>query len=238
MKISKGFWIGQTEVTQSAYEKLMRKNPSLLKGPQRPVEDVSYVEAVQYCKAAGSRLPTEAEWEYAARAGSTTARYGVLDAIAWHSGNSKKTTHPVKQKLPNAWGLYDTLGNVWEWWPMVRSTVLRAEGAYRSCRSGERAVPGSAGRFLEQLSRVRPRLRPYQVAGQIFRAAISGSGVPGNCVKSRVLSLIGNPKGARSFRRGGPFPPRHARERKRERGSGSLWPQAFSEFHTGLTVGN
>ena len=115
VKISNGFWMGQTEVTESAYVKLMGGNPSGFKGPQLPMERVYFDKAAQYCKAAGGRLPTEAEWEYAARAGSTAPRYGELDAIAWYARNSKSTTHPVKQKMPNAWGLYDMLGNVPEW---------------------------------------------------------------------------------------------------------------------------
>jgi sulfatase modifying factor 1 len=82
---------------------------------QRPVECVSSEDAQRYCQAVGMRLPTEAEWEYAARAGSTAARYGELDEIAWYDKNSRMETHDIKGKQPNAWGLYDTLGNVDEW---------------------------------------------------------------------------------------------------------------------------
>ena len=113
--ISNGFWMGQTEVTQSAFGTLMQKAPSHFKGPQLPVDQVPFHDAEQYCKAAGGRLPTEAEWEYAARAGSAAPRYGQLDAVAWYKSNSNDTTHPVKKKIPNAWGLYDMLGNVQEW---------------------------------------------------------------------------------------------------------------------------
>jgi eukaryotic-like serine/threonine-protein kinase len=113
--ITKGFWIGQTPVTQAAYERVMGKNPSRFKGADRPGEQISWKEAQRYCQAVGGRLPTEAEWEYAARADSPKSRYGALDKIAWYSDNSGQETHPVGQKQPNAWGLYDTLGNVWEW---------------------------------------------------------------------------------------------------------------------------
>ena len=113
--ISKGFWIGQTEVTQAAYEKLMNKNPSNYKGADRPVDSVTWDEAAGYCKAAGLRLPTEAEWEYAARAGSKEARYGNIGDIAWYRTNTGIGSQPVGAKQVNRWGLYDTLGNVWEW---------------------------------------------------------------------------------------------------------------------------
>jgi len=115
VEITRGFWIGQTEVTQAAFEKVMKTNPSRFKGADRPVESVTWDDARAYCEAAAMRLPTEAEWEYAARAGSKEARYGALDQIAWYGGNSKDQTQPVAAKYPNAWGLYDMLGNVWEW---------------------------------------------------------------------------------------------------------------------------
>jgi formylglycine-generating enzyme required for sulfatase activity len=115
VRITHGFWLGQTEVTQTAYEKTVGLKLFHFKGPQHPVEGVNWYEAREYCEAAGGRLPTEAEWEYAARACSSEARYGQLDAIAWYLGNSGSQTHPARQKQPNSWGLYDMLGNVKEW---------------------------------------------------------------------------------------------------------------------------
>jgi formylglycine-generating enzyme required for sulfatase activity len=113
--ITKGFWMGQTEMTQTAYERMIGSNPSHFKGPSLPVETISWDQARAYCAAAGMRLPTEAEWEYAARGGSPSARYGPLDDVAWYGGNSGLKTHEVAQKRPNAYGMYDMLGNVWEW---------------------------------------------------------------------------------------------------------------------------
>ena len=113
--ITRGFWLGQTPVTQQAYQRVTGQNPSHFKGASLPVETVDWNQAEAYCAAVGGRLPTEAEWEYAARAGSTGARYGNLDEIAWYSQNSGNTTHEVAQERANAFGLYDMLGNVYEW---------------------------------------------------------------------------------------------------------------------------
>jgi formylglycine-generating enzyme required for sulfatase activity len=113
--ITRGFWLGRTPVTQQAYQRVTGQDPSNVKGANLPVETVNWDEAKSYCEAIRGRLPTEAEWEYAARAGSTGARYGNLDDIAWYSENSGGTTHEVGQKRANAFGLYDMLGNVLQW---------------------------------------------------------------------------------------------------------------------------
>jgi formylglycine-generating enzyme required for sulfatase activity len=80
-----------------------------------PIVDVTWDGAQAYCNWVAGRLPTEAEWEYAARGGSTEARYGPVDEIAWYTQNSQDQTHDVAQKRANGFGLYDMLGNVWEW---------------------------------------------------------------------------------------------------------------------------
>lgn len=117
VRIDKGFWLGQNEVTVGAYSKYAAKHgrtPPTGDGAL-PVTEVTRAEAQEYCAAVGGRLPTEAEWEYAARAGSTEAYYGILPEIAWYAENSEGTRHPVGTKAPNAFGLHDMLGNVSEW---------------------------------------------------------------------------------------------------------------------------
>lgn len=115
------FYIGKYEVTQAQYRAVMGTNPSNFKGDNLPVEQVSWNEAKEFCRRLSwmtgreYRLPSEAEWEYACRAGTTGDYAGNLDSMAWYSRNAGEKTHPVGQKQANGFGLYDMHGNVWEW---------------------------------------------------------------------------------------------------------------------------
>jgi formylglycine-generating enzyme required for sulfatase activity len=136
--LTRGFWMSDHETTQAEYESVMGGNPSRFKGSTLPVEQVSWNDAVLYCEkltlrelAAGRivpgqayRLPTEAEWEYAARAGTTGAYAGELGSMGWYKANSGITTHAVKGKQANGWGLYDMHGNVFEWCSDIHGAYL------------------------------------------------------------------------------------------------------------------
>ena len=120
--ISHGFWMFDTPCTQALWEAVTAKTPSHFTGAKRPVEQVSWRDIQEFMDRLNDqvselelRLSTEAEWEYACRAGNPDTRYGELDNVAWHSGNSEGSTHDVGEKQSNAWGLHDMLGNVWEW---------------------------------------------------------------------------------------------------------------------------
>lgn len=154
------FRILATPVTQAHYSNAMGENPSLVTGADLPVETVSWLDAVQFCNqlsmeegyepfyvidrdaftashnsnARGYRLPSEAEWEFACRAGSHTPRYGDLDDIAWYAENSGGSAQPVGTKRPNGFGLFDLLGNVWEWCDDLYDAEVY--GPYRVFRGG------------------------------------------------------------------------------------------------------
>jgi len=120
------FYLGKYEVTQAQWTQLTGTNPSRFKGPNLPVETVSWHDCQKFLAlfrektSHAASLPTESQWEYACRAGTTTPwSFGATDVqmndFAWNGENSKATTHAVGTKKPNAWGLHDMAGNVWEW---------------------------------------------------------------------------------------------------------------------------
>ena len=118
VRITKDFWMGRFPVTQGQWQEVMGNNPSYCRdaGPDAPVEQVSWNDSQAFIAKLNSqqtrwtvRLPTEAEWEYACRGNTTEETYGRLDEIAWYGGNNTHSTHPVGQKLPNSFGLYDML---------------------------------------------------------------------------------------------------------------------------------
>jgi formylglycine-generating enzyme required for sulfatase activity len=124
--MSKAFWMAKTEVTQAQWRAVMGSNPSNFNGGDLPVENVSWDDAKEFIKKVNDSsvipegwkvaLPTEAQWEYACRAGDKGSfSGGTIEQVAWYDGNSGSKTHPVGTKKPNAWGLHDMHGNVWEW---------------------------------------------------------------------------------------------------------------------------
>ncbi len=161
------FLMDRYEVIQEQYIKLVDTNPSSFKGPSNPVDMITWIDAVSYCnlrsraegfeacynkegetwecnfQANGYRLPTEAEWEYACRAGTETEYYfgndpRTLKAYGWYTKNSSKKTHPVGQKKPNGWGLYDMYGNVAEWCNDVYSTNYYKRSPAKNPRGPEK----------------------------------------------------------------------------------------------------
>ena len=182
------FWMAETEVTQRQYRNLMGSSPSFFQGDELPVEKVSWIDAVEYCnalsvkekltpcyqisgamvgwaegvKCTGYRLPTEAEWEYAARSPAPTVYAGSdsVDGVAWFNTNSGSTTHAVKTKAANGRGLYDLSGNVWEWvWDGYQGNyeALPATDPIGLSTSASRVVRGGSWFNTATLARVARR---------------------------------------------------------------------------------
>lgn len=191
------FLMGTFPVTQELYYAVTEKSPSAFTGPNRPVESVSWLEAVDFCNllslmsgleafykhcgskdmvscnlgSPGYRLPTEAEWEYSCRAGISKPRYGNLDEIAWYKENSGDQTQPVGRLKANGWGLHDMLGNVWEWcWDLYDEKVY---GTYRVFRGGGWADP-ARGCFATNRRRSHPT---FKIDDLGFRLAKSISSI-------------------------------------------------------------
>jgi formylglycine-generating enzyme required for sulfatase activity len=154
--LSRGFWMAKTEVTQAQWLAVMGANPSHFKGIDRPVEVVSWEDAQEFLSKVNAIvgnsdggkmvLPTEAQWEYAARAGEAgRVSGGTLDDVAWYRGNSGSETHPVGTKQPNAWGLHDMIGNVSEWCADCYESELEGDVDPRGAASGALRVLRGGG---------------------------------------------------------------------------------------------
>lgn len=246
-----GFWLGETPVTQQLWQVATGNNPSRFQSHDRPVEQVGWHDCVDFMDQVNQRvpglalrLPTEAEWEYACRAGTATATYGgdltivgersapVLDAIAWHGGNSgvgfelssgynssgwretrfprnKSGTHPVARKLPNDFGLYDMLGNVCEWcedW-LAPYPIGRQHNPRGPKRGVDRVLRGGSWfhRARDLRAAARDGVTPDFRVGSIGVRLAQGHGEPGAEPQSS------------------PSPPARARgTRARKRGRGGL----------------
>ncbi len=192
--LTKPFWLGKTEVTQREWTALMGNNPARFQDEARPVENVSWTEAVEFCRRLTEReriadrlpsgyvytLPTEAQWEYAARAGDRNDLAATIADLAWHEQNSGETTQRVAQKSPNAWGFHDTQGNVWEWCLDAYAAKLRGglvidpknnAGADRVRRGGSYMVKPAFLRYAYR-GKSEPIFRWYNIG---FRVALAPS---------------------------------------------------------------
>ena len=180
--IEKAYYMGKYEVTQKQWREVMGSNPSYFKGYELPVEKVSWKDVQEFVRRLNEmedtdkyRLPSEAEWEYAARASTTTRYYfgdneSYMGDYAWYSGNSGHKTHPVGQKVPNSWGLYDMHGNVMEWvqdrWHSDYDGAPTDGSSWESGSSSSRVMRGgSYGHFINYYGNNRggmdPRIRSF-----------------------------------------------------------------------------
>ena len=187
VRITRAFYLGKFEVTQAQFRKVMDTNPSQHLGEDLPVDDVNFADALKFCERLSATvgvtvtLPTEAQWEYACRAGTTTPYYSGateqdLGRIAWYARNSQEKTHPGGGKEPNAWGLYDMLGNVAE--PCI-DYILSFDKLSSNDPEGKRsqaygALRGGAWMDTAERSRAAYRVRTRDMlAGMGIRIAIN-----------------------------------------------------------------
>ncbi|MCP5518555.1 MAG: formylglycine-generating enzyme family protein [Verrucomicrobiales bacterium] len=219
VRLTRGYWLGRYPVTQRCYAAVMGKPPNHFNGEERPVDSVTWYEAEAFCerltalaREAGVmgegmvfRLPTEAEWEYACRAGTESAfndgsdcsepvgQEPALDRLGWYGENSGNKTHPVGEKEPNGWGLYDLHGNLWEWcadraeWKDGVVTDTYVDGAVdpMNWKGARRVVRGGGCWYVARYCRsaFRFAVEPgYRIGDQGFRLAAGqelGSGASG-----------------------------------------------------------
>ena len=159
-----GFYMDIYEVTQKKWDAVMKMNRSVFHHPDQPITHIKWREAKSYCHKVGKRLPTEAEWEYAARAGSKTKfPWGdeIDDDYLWYAGNSPREIPQVGKKKPNAWGLHDMMGNVWEWtMDWFSYTYYKSSPAKNPkgpTRQSFRVIRGASWMIDEQYNRVTTR---------------------------------------------------------------------------------
>ncbi len=216
--ITRGFWMGETACTQAQWYAVMRKMPSLFKGDDRPVEQVSWQDCVQFCRRLNqlypdlhARLPSEAEWEYACRAGTSSAfndgsnctePYGkdpALEGLGWYDVNSGRETHPVKQLKANAWGLYDMHGNVYEWC-YDAFTALTTAGVLDPCEIGnaeaDRVLRGGSWNYFAGFwrSAFRRGFEPSERFGDLGFRLLTGQPPEAEWQRSATASAERAPK--------------------------------------------
>ncbi len=194
------FLLAKYPVTQELYFAVTKSAPSQFAGANNPVETISWKDAINFCnllsqkagftecysisedckdivcdwKSNGYRLPLEAEWEYACRAGVQKVRYGELDKIAWYKENSNGKTNEVGKKEPNPWGLYDMLGNVWEWcWDIYDEEVY---GSYRVFRGGGWSDP-ERGCLASNRRRSHPTFKIDDLGFRLARSSEVNDGI-------------------------------------------------------------